>query len=126
MHHILLEEGAKPTRETQRRMNPLMMDLVKKEILKLLNADVNYPILDSKWVSPIHAPKKIGITMVKNQKNELVLRRIQNGWKVCIDYKKLNALTRKDHFPLPFMDQMLENLVGYFHYCFVDGYSSYN
>ena len=52
--------------------------------------------------------------------------RIQNGWRMCVDYRKLNNTTRKDHFPLPFIDQMLERLAGKSHYCFLDGYSGYN
>ncbi|CAN6583761.1 unnamed protein product [Malus baccata var. baccata] len=109
MHRILLEEGAKPSREAQRRLNPPMMDVVKKEIIKLLDCGVIYPISDSHWVSPVQVvPKKSGVTVVKNEDNELVPTRIQTGWRVCIDYRKLNAMTRKDHFPLPFIDQMLE------------------
>ncbi|KAM2016485.1 hypothetical protein ACFX16_046894 [Malus domestica] len=109
MHRILLEEGAKPTREAQRRLNPPMMEVVKKEIIKLLDCGVIYPISDNRWVSPVQCvPKKSGVTVVKNAENELVLTRIQTGWRVCIDYRKLNATTRKDHFPLPFIDQMLE------------------
>ncbi|CAN6573192.1 unnamed protein product [Malus baccata var. baccata] len=124
MHHIFLEEGAKPTREAQRRLNPPMMDVVKKEIIKLLDCGVIYPISDSRWVSPVQCvPKKSGVTVVANAENELVPQRIQTGWRVCIDYKKLNTTTRKDHFPLPFIDQMLERLAGYAFYCFLDGYS---
>ncbi|KAM1757990.1 hypothetical protein ACFX11_007166 [Malus domestica] len=109
MHRILLEEGAKPTREAQRRLNPPMMEVVKKEIIKLLDCGVIYPISDSRWVSPVQCvPKKSGVTVVKNAENELVPTRIQTGWRVYIDYRKLNATTRKDHFPLPFIDQMLE------------------
>ncbi|CAN6586191.1 unnamed protein product [Malus baccata var. baccata] len=114
MHHIFLEEGAKPTREAQRRLNPPMMEVVKKEIIKLLDCGVIYPISDSSWVSPIQCvPKKSGVTVVENAENELVPMRIQTGWRVCIDYRKINATTRKDHFPLPFLDQMLERLAGY-------------
>ncbi|CAN6712704.1 unnamed protein product [Malus baccata var. baccata] len=124
MHHIFLEEGAKPTREAQRRLNPPMMEVVKKEIIKLLDCGVIYPIFDSRWVSPIQCvPKKSGVTVVENAENELVPTRIQTGWRVCIDYRKINATTRKDHFPLPFLDQMLD---GYSFYCFLDGYSGYN
>ncbi|KAM1728953.1 hypothetical protein ACFX12_019408 [Malus domestica] len=113
MHHIFLEEGAKPTREAQRRLNPPMMEVVKKEIIKLVDCGVIYPISDSRWVSPIQCvPKKSGVTVVENAENELVPTRIQTGWRVCIDYRKLNATTRKDHFPLPFLDQMLERLAG--------------
>ncbi|CAL8135368.1 unnamed protein product [Prunus armeniaca] len=112
MHRILLEEGAKPTREAQRRLNPPMMEVVKKEIIKLLDCGVIYPILDSRWVSPVQVvQKKSGVTVVKNEENELVPTCIQTGWRVCIDYRKLNATTRKDHFPLPFIDQMLESQI---------------
>ncbi|CAN6579285.1 unnamed protein product [Malus baccata var. baccata] len=115
MHHIFLEEGAKPTREAQRRLNPSMMEVVKKEIIKLFDCGVIYPISDSRWVSPIQCvPKKSGVTVVENAENELVPTRIQTGWRVCIDYRKLNATTRKDHFPLPFLDQMLERLTGFY------------
>ncbi|CAN6560294.1 unnamed protein product [Malus baccata var. baccata] len=114
MHHIFLEEGAKPTREAQRRLNSPMMEVVKKEIIKLLDCGVIYPISDSRWVSPIQCvPKKSGVTIVENMENELVPTRIQTGWRVCIDYRKLNATTRKDHFPLLFLDQMLERLAGF-------------
>ncbi|KAM2622716.1 hypothetical protein TB2_027309 [Malus domestica] len=127
MHRIFLEEGAKPTREAQRRLNPPMMEVVKKEIIKLLDCGVIYPISDSRWVSPVQVvPKKSGVTVVKNAEDELVPTRIQTGWRVCIDYRKLNNTTRKDHFPLPFIDQMLERLAGHSFYCFLDGYSGYN
>ncbi|CAN6685971.1 unnamed protein product [Malus baccata var. baccata] len=127
MHRILLEEGAKPSREAQRRLNPPMLEVVKKEVIKLLDCGVIYPISDSRWVSPVQVvSKKSGITVVKNEEQELVPTRMVTGWRVCIDYRKLNAMTRKDHFPLPFLDQMLERLAGYKFYCFLDGYSGYN
>nr|GFB51597.1 reverse transcriptase domain-containing protein [Tanacetum cinerariifolium] len=66
-----------------------------------------------------------GMTVIKNDKNELVPTRLVTGWRVCIDYRKLNEATRKDHFPLPFMDQMLERLAGNEYYCFLDGFSGY-
>ncbi|CAN6570915.1 unnamed protein product [Malus baccata var. baccata] len=81
MHRILLEEGAKPTREAQRRLNPPMMEVVKKEIIKLLDCGVIYPISDSRWVSPVQCvPKKSGVTVVKNAENELVPTRIQTDF----------------------------------------------
>ncbi|PIN01467.1 DNA-directed DNA polymerase [Handroanthus impetiginosus] len=127
MHRILLEENCRPSREAQRRLNPPMMEIVKKEILKLLDAGVIYPISDSKWVSPVQVvPKKTGITVVENLTGELVPTRVQNGWRVCIDYRKLNTSTRKDHFPLPFIDQMLERLAGRSHYCCLDSYSGFH
>ncbi|KAL2228949.1 UNVERIFIED_CONTAM: Retrovirus-related Pol polyprotein from transposon 17.6 [Sesamum indicum] len=127
MHRILLEEGAKPSREAQRRLNPPMMEVVKKEILKLLDAGIIFPISDSEWISPTQVvPKKTGITVVENSFGNLIPTRVQNGWRVCIDYRKLNASTRKDHFPLPFIDQMLERLAGRSHYCCLDGYSGFH
>ena len=104
-----------------------MKEVVKKEVLKLLDVGVIYPIADSKWVSPTQVvPKKSGVTVVANENNELIPTRVTSGWRVCIDYRKLNAGTRKDHFPLPFVDQMLERVAGHEFYCFLDGYSGYN
>ncbi|CAL8988241.1 unnamed protein product, partial [Prunus brigantina] len=127
MHRILLEEGAKPTREPQRRLNPNMKEVVRAEVLKLLDVGVIYPISDSKWVSVIHVvPKRRGVTVVKNEHKELVETRPATSWRVCTDYRKLNSDTRKDYFPMPFIDQMLERLAGHTYYCFLDGYSGYN
>nr|GFA45801.1 DNA-directed DNA polymerase [Tanacetum cinerariifolium] len=69
-------------------------------------------------------PKKGGMTVVANENNELIPTRLVTSWRVCIDYRKLNDVTRKDHFPLPFMDQMLERLAENEFYCFLDGFSS--
>ncbi|GJZ00244.1 reverse transcriptase domain-containing protein [Tanacetum coccineum] len=103
-----------------------MQEVVKKEIVKLLDTGIIYPIADSPWVSPIHCvPKKGGITVVTNKNNELVLTRTITGWRVCIDYRKLNEATVKDHFPLPFMDQMLERLAGNKYFCSLNGFSGY-
>jgi hypothetical protein len=127
MHKILMEESYKPTVQPQRRLNPNMQEVVKKEVLKLLDAGIIYPISDSAWVSPVQCvPKKGGITVVTNEQNELIPTRTVTGWRVCMDYRKLNSATRKDHFPLPFIDQMLERLAGKDYYCFLDGYSGYN
>ena len=126
-HRIHLEEDVKPSRQPQRRLNPIMKEVVKKEVLKLLDVGVIYPIADSKWVSPTQVvPKKSGVTVVSNENNELIPTRVTSGWRVCIDYRKLNAGTRKDHFPLPFVDQMLERVAGHEFYCFLDGHSGYN
>ena len=104
-----------------------MQEVVKKEIIKWLDTGVIYPIADSKWVSPVQCvPKKGGITVVPNAKGELVPTRPVNGWRVCMDYRKLNSWTEKDHFPMPFMDQMLDRLSERLWYCFLDGYSGYN
>nr|GFC50050.1 reverse transcriptase domain-containing protein [Tanacetum cinerariifolium] len=125
-HKILLEEEHSPKVQSQRRVNPKIHDVIKKEVEKLLNAGLIYPISDSPWVSLIHCvPKKSGMTVIKNDENELVPTRLVTGWRVCIDYRKLNEATRKDHFPLPFMDQMLERLAGNEYYCFLDGFSGY-
>ncbi|CAL9019112.1 unnamed protein product, partial [Prunus brigantina] len=87
MHRILMEEDSKPSRDAQRRLNPNMKEVVRAEVLKLLDVGIIYPISDS---------------------------------------KKLNTSTRKDHFPLPFIDQMLDRLSGHAYYCFLDGFSGYN
>ncbi|RVW12392.1 Retrovirus-related Pol polyprotein from transposon 297 [Vitis vinifera] len=94
-HHIYMEEEAKPIRQLQRRLNPHLQEVVRAEVLKLLQAGIIYPISDSPWVSPTQVvPKKSGIT-----------------WK--------------DHFPLPFIDQVLGRVSGHPFYCFLDGYSGY-
>nr|GEY25608.1 reverse transcriptase domain-containing protein [Tanacetum cinerariifolium] len=125
-HKILLEEDFSPKVQSQRRVNPKIHDVIKKEVKKLLDAGLTYPISDSPWVSPIHCvPKKGGITVIKNDENELVPTRLVTGWRVCIDYTKLNEATRKVHFLLPFMDHMLERLTGNGYYCFLDGFSGY-
>ncbi|GJX44557.1 reverse transcriptase domain-containing protein [Tanacetum coccineum] len=125
-HKILMEEDYEPTVQHQRRVNPKIHDVIKKEVEKLLDAGLIYPISDSPWVSPVHCvPKKGGMTVVKNDDNDLIPTRLVTGWRVCIDYRKLNEATRKDHFPLPFMDQMLERLAGNQFYCFLDGFSGY-
>nr|GFC16639.1 reverse transcriptase domain-containing protein [Tanacetum cinerariifolium] len=119
-------EDYKPAMQHQRRANPKIHDIIKKEVEKLLDAGLIYPISDRPWVSPVHyMPKKSGFTVVENEENELILTRLVTGWWVCIDYRKLNVATRKDRFPLPFKDQMLERLAGNEFYCFLDGFSGY-
>ncbi|GJX09377.1 reverse transcriptase domain-containing protein [Tanacetum coccineum] len=98
---------------------------------KLLNDDPSSPLLSNElnfdpWVIPVHCvPKKGGMTVVENEDNELIPTRLVTGWRVCIDYCKLNDATCKDHFPLPFMDQMLERLAGNEYYCFLDEFLGY-
>ena len=76
-----------------------MKEVVRTEILKLLEAGIIYPIAYSRWVSPVHCvPKKGGITIVPNDKNELIPQRIVIGYRMVIDYRKLNKATRKDHY----------------------------
>nr|GFA11836.1 reverse transcriptase domain-containing protein [Tanacetum cinerariifolium] len=125
-HEIQLLDDKKPVIQKQRRLNPNMQEVVKKEIVKLLDTDIIYPATDSPWVSRIHCVlKKGGITVVTNKNDELVPTRIVMGWRVCIDYHKLNEATVKGHFRLLFMDQMLERLVGNKYFCFLDGSSGY-
>lgn len=103
-----------------------MKEVVKNEVLKLLDVGIIYPIADSKWVSLTHVvPKKSGVTVVENEKGALVPTKVVTGWRMCIDYLKLNTATRKDHFPLPFIDQILERVAGHPFHCFLDGYSGY-
>ena len=127
MHKILLNDDAKTSVEHQRRLNPMMKDVVRKEVLKWLNAGFIYGISDNPWVSPVHVvPKKGGFTVIINEKNKLIPTRTVIGWRVSIDYRKLNTVTKKNHFPLPFIDQMLDRLAGHPHLCFLYGYSGYN
>nr|GEV40536.1 DNA-directed DNA polymerase [Tanacetum cinerariifolium] len=125
-HMIQLLDDKKPVVQKQRRLNLNIQEVVKKEIVKLLDTSIIYLIADSPWVSPIHCvPKKGGITVVTNENDELVPTRTVTGWRVCIDYRKLNEATVTDHFPLSFMDQMLEILAGNKYLCFLDGFSGY-
>nr|GEY47699.1 reverse transcriptase domain-containing protein [Tanacetum cinerariifolium] len=125
-HKVLIEEDFKPAVQHQRRVNPKILDVIKQEVIKLLEAGLIYPISDSLWVSPVCCvPKKGGFTVVENEDNELILTHLVTGWRVCIDYRKLNEAIRNDHFPLPFMDQMLERLAGNQYYCFLDDFSGY-
>ncbi|GJV03932.1 reverse transcriptase domain-containing protein [Tanacetum coccineum] len=105
------------------------------EELKIIKSSIDDPLelelkdlpsyLDPR-VSLVHCvPKKGGITVIKNEDNELIPTRLVMGWRVCIDYRKLNDATRKDHYPLSFIDQMLERLAGNEYYCFLDGFSGY-
>ena len=126
-HHIFLEEDSRSSREAQRQLNPKVWDAVKDEILKWLNVGIIYPISDSAWVILVHVvPKKAGITVTTNDKGEELQTRLPKKWRVCIDYRKLNATTKKDHFPLSFIDQILDKLSGQGFYCFLNGYSGYN
>ena len=108
-HHIYIKSDSRPVCQPQRRMNPNLRDIVKEEIQKLLEAGFIYPISDSEWVSPlVIVPKKNG------------------KWRVCVDYRELNKATQKDHFPLPFIDQVLDTLSGKKFFSFLDGFSGYN
>nr|GFB11504.1 hypothetical protein [Tanacetum cinerariifolium] len=110
-HKILIEDDYKLAVQSQRKVNRKIHDVIKKEVIKLLDAGMIYLISDSPWMSLIHrVPKKGGMIVVANENNELIPTRLVTGWRVCIDYKKVNDATRKDHFPLSFMDQMLERL----------------
>jgi hypothetical protein len=116
-----------PSREPQCRLNNAMREVVKKEVLKLLHAGIIYPVSHSEWVSPVQVvPKKGGMTVVKNERNELIPQRTITGWRIRINYRKLNKATKNDYFPLPFIDEMLERLANHSFFCFLDGYSEYH
>nr|GEY05071.1 putative reverse transcriptase domain-containing protein [Tanacetum cinerariifolium] len=113
-HKIFLEENFKPNIQPWLRLNPKVQEVVKNKIVRLLNSGLIYPISDSLWVSPIHVvPKKGVMTVILNKNNEPISSRTITGWRVCIDYRKLNDATRKDHFSLPFINQMLERLMPF-------------
>jgi hypothetical protein len=121
-----MEDQCKPIVDHQKRITHAMQEVVKKEVIKLLDAKIIYPVPHSEWVSPVHCvPKKGGLTVVKNEKNELIPQRTVTGWRMCIDYRNLNKATKKDHFPLLFIDEMLERLANHAYFCFLDGYSGF-
>ncbi|GJZ27733.1 RNA-directed DNA polymerase [Tanacetum coccineum] len=101
------------------------------EVLKNHKGAIAWSIADIKGIDSSLAslvqvvPKKGGMTVVKNEKNELIPQRTVTGWRVCIDYHKLNNATQKDHFPLLFIEEMLEHLAGHEYYCFLGGFSGY-
>ena len=122
-----MEKDTKSVVDHQRRLNPKMKEVVRNEILKLLEACIIYPIVDSQWVSPIHCvPKKGGITVVPNDNDELIPQRIVTSYRMVIDFCKLIKDTKKDHYPLPFTDQVLERLSKHTHFCFLDRYSGFS
>nr|GEU57368.1 DNA-directed DNA polymerase [Tanacetum cinerariifolium] len=104
-----------------------LKNVEREALINILMEDDYKPAVQSqRRVSPIHyVPKKGGMAVVANENNELIPTRLITGWRVCIDYRKLNDATRKDHFPLPFMDQMLERLARNEFYCFLDSFSGY-
>ena len=104
-----------------------MKEVVKVEIIKLLEVNIIFPIPDSQWVSPTHmVPKKTGTTVTGGNKENLLSARTATSWRMCIDYRKRNVATRKDYFSLPFINQILERQSRQEFYCFLDGYSGYN
>ena len=126
-HRIPIDPASTPSCEPQRRLNNAMREVMKKEVLKLLHAGIIYPVPHSNWVSPVQVvPKKGGMMVIENNKNELIPQWTITRWTMCIDYQKLNVATKKDHFPLSFIEEMLEQLVKQPFFCFLDGYSRYH
>jgi len=110
-HHIYIEKDARPIRQTQRRLNPHLkdIDIVKDELQKNLDVNSIYPIFNRKWVfSLVVVPKNNG------------------KWMICVDYRELNKETEKDHFPLPFIDHVLDTLSRKKFFSFLDGFGGYN
>ena len=91
-------------------MDPDLKDIVKKDLQKLLNTTFIYPILDSKWVSPL----------------VVVPNKVTGKWRICVDFRELNKDTLKDYFSLPFIDQVLDTLSGKQYFSFPNRYSGYN
>ena len=93
-HRIHIEDHVTPIRDAQRRLNPHVKEVIWEDVIRWLDNGIIYPILDNPWVSSVQVvPKKSGITVVTNDENELVPTRVKTGWRVCIDYRKLNLAT---------------------------------
>ncbi|MCO5609287.1 hypothetical protein L7F22_063513 [Adiantum nelumboides] len=108
-HTIPLSSTAKPMQQRPYPMNPKYAKIVQEELEKLIKCGVIYPIEHSKWVSPIViVPKKNG------------------KLRLCVDLKKVNATTRRDHYPLPYSEHVLERVASKQAYSFLDGYFGYN
>src|SRR4051812_45778096 len=103
-----------------------MKDMVKNETLKILAASIIFPIANSKWVSHDCVPKEGGMVVVPNDNNELIPQSTIVGYGMCIDFRKLNQATRKDHCPFPFINQMCDRLSKNTHFCYLDGYSGFS
>ncbi|XP_055803000.1 uncharacterized protein LOC129872134 [Solanum dulcamara] len=114
MYRIFMEEGHKLVTKPQHRLNPVMKYVVRKEVIIWLNACIINPISDSKWVSQVqYVPKKGGMTVITNEKKKLIPTRTVIGWIICMDYRKLNEATRKDHCLVSFIDQMLDRTYAF-------------
>ncbi|KAM1439543.1 hypothetical protein TB2_012665 [Malus domestica] len=110
MHKILMEDGVKPAIDAQRRLNPIMKEVVRNEVMKLLDAGMIYPISDSKWISPTQVvPKRSGITVVKNDNNELVPTRLTTGG-IEVDKAKIDAIEK---LPPPTTVKSVRSFLGH-------------
>jgi hypothetical protein len=104
-----------------------MREVMKEEVLKLYHAGIIYHVPHSDWVSPIQVvPKEGGMTVIENNKNKLIPQHTVMGWRMCINYRKLTVATKKDRFPVPFIDEMLERLMKLSFFCFLNRYSGYH
>ena len=116
-----------PIVDTQKCVHPRMKDVVRKEVIRLLESGVIYPISDSKWVNPVHSiPKYGGITTIQNDKDEVLPTRTITEYKICVDFRKLNNITIKEHQPLPFMEQIIDRITSNSYYCLLDAYSGFS
>ncbi|MCO5561610.1 hypothetical protein L7F22_015231 [Adiantum nelumboides] len=107
-HHISLKEGNKPIVQRLQRLGVIQQDALLFKVRKLLQAGFIYLVEDLEWVSPVV------VTPKKNGK-----------WRVCVDYKPLNVATKRDHFPLPFQDEIMNEVAHYECYTLCDGYFGY-
>ena len=104
IHHIYMNPNISPIRKLQRTMNPALKDIVKEELQKILTIGFIYPISNSKWVSPL----------------VLVPNKVTGKWHICGYFRELNKATLKDYFPFPFIDQVLDMLLGKQYFSFLD------
>ncbi|MCO5569004.1 hypothetical protein L7F22_022709 [Adiantum nelumboides] len=107
-HRIVLKEGFKPKAQRLRRLGGIQQEVLWQEVTKLLEAGIIYHVQEFEWVSPVV------ITPKKNGK-----------WRVCVNYKPLNAATQRNHYPLPFQDEILNQVAGHERYSIMDGFPGY-
>jgi hypothetical protein len=126
-HRIFMEDEAQPVTDFQWKLKPEMKEVVRKEIIRLLDASIIYNVKESDWVNLVHCvPNKGGFMAVPNKHNEMFPNRTVVGYRMCTDFRKLNKETRKDNYPLPFIHQTLERLARHSYLCYLDGHSCFS
>jgi ribonuclease HI len=108
-HKIPLKKEAKPFRQKLRQINPMLLPVMEKEVKKLLDAQIIVPLRYSEWVA--------NLVPVRKKSGEI---------RLCVDFRNLNRSSRKDNYPLPKMEHILQRVTGASRISMIDGFSGYN